>query len=75
MDVLMDMTHEDLQSIGGTAFGDRHRILRSVKELAHSGGAGEPWGEGGSQSVYQKAANGSRVGEEWVCKKICGIHH
>lgn len=47
MDVLVDMTHEDLQSIGVTAFGDRHRILRSVKELAHSGGAGEPWGGGG----------------------------
>ena len=34
MDVLVDMTHEDLQSIGITAFGHRHRILRSVKELA-----------------------------------------
>ena len=44
MDVLVDMMHEDLQSIGITAFGHRHRILRSVKELAHSGGAGEPHG-------------------------------
>ena len=44
MDVLVDMTHEDLQSIGITAFGHRHRILRSVKELAHSGGAGKPGG-------------------------------
>ena len=69
MDVLVDMSHEDLQSIGVTAFGDRHRILRSVKELAHSGGAGEPGGERW-QSIYQKAANGSRVGEEWVCRKI-----
>ena len=47
MDVLVDMTHEDLQSIGVTAFGDRHRILRSVKELAHSGGAGKPGGRRG----------------------------
>ena len=69
MDVLVDMSHEDLQSIGVTAFGDRHRILRSVKELAHSGGAGEPGG-GRWQSIYQKAANGSRVGEEWVCREI-----
>lgn len=39
MDVLMDMSHDDLSSIGVTAFGHRHRILRKVKELAHSGGA------------------------------------
>ena len=39
MDVLMDMSHEDLNGIGITAFGHRHRILRKVKELAHSGGA------------------------------------
>ena len=36
MDVLVDMTHEDLQSIGIIAFRHRHRILRSVKELAHT---------------------------------------
>ena len=54
MDVLVDMSHEDLQSIGVTAFGDRHRILRSVKELAHSGGAGEPGGWVGSLSIRKQ---------------------
>ena len=39
MDVLMDMSHEDLSSIGIAAFGHRHKILRKVKELAHNGGA------------------------------------
>lgn len=33
MDILSDMSHVDLNSIGITAFGDRHRILRKVKEL------------------------------------------
>ena len=39
MDVLMDMSHDNLASIGITAFGHRHKILRKVKELAHTGGA------------------------------------
>ena len=39
MDILMDMSHDDLMSIGVTAFGHRHKILRKVKELAHNGGA------------------------------------
>ena len=39
MDVLVDMSHDDLSSVGITAFGHRHRILRKVKELAHNGGA------------------------------------
>ena len=33
MDILVEMTNEDLQSIGVTAFGHRHKILRRVKEL------------------------------------------
>ena len=32
MDVLIEMTNEDLQSIGVTAFGHRHKILRRLKE-------------------------------------------
>lgn len=73
MDVLVDMTHEDLQSIGVTAFGDRHRILRSVKELAHSGGAGEPWG-GGGQSIYIKWQmkakwEGNGIWDDKICGK------
>jgi len=34
MDVLVDMTHKDLQSIGITVLRHRHRILRTMKELA-----------------------------------------
>ena len=33
MDVLVEMTNEDLQSIGVDAFGHRHKILRRTKEL------------------------------------------
>ncbi len=40
MDILVDMTNEDLQSIGISAFGHRHKILKKVKELTQTGGAG-----------------------------------
>jgi tankyrase len=33
MDVLVEMTNEDLTSIGVSAFGHRHKILRRTKEL------------------------------------------
>ena len=33
MDVLVEMTNEDLQSVGVDAFGHRHKILRKIKEL------------------------------------------
>lgn len=33
MDVLVDMTSEDLQTIGVTAFGHRHKILKKAKEM------------------------------------------
>lgn len=33
MDVLVDMTSEALQTIGVSAFGHRHKILKNVKEL------------------------------------------
>lgn len=33
MDVLVEMSNEDLQSIGVTAFGHRHKILRKVKDI------------------------------------------
>ena len=33
MDVLVEMTNEDLASIGVSAFGHRHKILRRTKEL------------------------------------------
>ena len=33
MDVLVEMTNDDLQSIGVDAFGHRHKILRRTKEL------------------------------------------
>ena len=39
MDVLVDMSLEDLQSVGVAAFGHRHRIYKRVKELTQTGGA------------------------------------
>ena len=33
MDVLVDMTTEDLQTIRIAAFGHRHKILKKVKEM------------------------------------------
>ena len=36
----MDMTHEDLTSVGVTAFGHRHKLMKKIKELAQGGGAG-----------------------------------
>ena len=41
MDVLVEMTNDDLQSIGITAFGHRHKILKKLKELEQTGGTGE----------------------------------
>lgn len=41
MDVLMDMTHEDLNSIGVTAFGHRHKIFKKIKEMSHTGGSAD----------------------------------
>ncbi len=58
MDVLMDMSHDDLNGIGITAFGHRHRILRKVKELAHNGGA-EP-------AVPVGVATASHVGTQLI---------
>ena len=40
MDVLVDMTSGDLQSIGIAAFGLRHKILKKVKELTQTGKTG-----------------------------------
>ncbi len=39
MDILVDMSHDDMVSIGLSAFGHRHKIIRKVKELVHNGGA------------------------------------
>ena len=53
IDILVDMSHEDLQSIGITAFGHRHRILKRVKELVHNGGAkpSEPVGVASAKHI------------------------
>ena len=58
MDVLMDMSHVDLSSIGVTAFGHRHRIIRKAKELAHTGGA--------NQAVPVGVSTASHVGTELI---------
>lgn len=36
MDVLVEMTNDDLVSVGVSAFGHRHKILRRTKELTTS---------------------------------------
>ncbi len=33
IDILIEMSNDDLQSIGITTFGTRHRILKKIKEL------------------------------------------
>lgn len=33
MDILVEMSNDDLQSVGVTAFGHRHKIIRKMKEL------------------------------------------
>ena len=37
MDVLIEMSHDDLVSVGITAFGHRHKIIKKVRELVHTG--------------------------------------
>ena len=41
MEVLMDMSNDDLQSIGVPTFGHRHKILKKVKELLSKEELGE----------------------------------
>ena len=41
IDILVEMTNEDLQSIGVSKFGIRHRILKKVKELLHGKSEGK----------------------------------
>ena len=37
LDVLMDMTSNDLKSVGVSAFGKRHKILKKVREIRNTG--------------------------------------
>ena len=39
MDILMDMSHDDLVSVGVSAFGHRHKLIHKIKEIVHNGGA------------------------------------
>ena len=39
MDILMDMSHDDLASVGVSAFGHRHKLIRKIKEMVRNGGA------------------------------------
>lgn len=38
---MVEMTGEDLKTIGITVFGIRHRILKKIRELVHSSNEGE----------------------------------
>lgn len=68
MDILVDMTHEDLQSIGITAFGHRHRILKKVKELVHNGGAqpSEPVGVASAKHVGTRLIELSLTDKDFI---------
>ena len=41
MDILLEMTGEDLLSIGITQFGVRHRIIKKIKEVVQGPNNGE----------------------------------
>ena len=68
IDILVDMTHEDLQSIGITAFGHRHRILKKVKELVHNGGAkaAEPVGVASAKHVGSRLIELSLTDKDFI---------
>ena len=68
IDILVDMSHEDLQSIGITAFGHRHRILRKVKELVHNGGAqpSEPVGVASAKHIGTRLIELSLTDKDFI---------
>lgn len=68
IDILVDMSHEDLQSIGVTAFGHRHRILKKVKELVHSGGPqpSEPVGVASAKHVGTRLIELSLTDKDFI---------
>ena len=59
MDILLEMTGEDLLSIGITQFGVRHRIIKKIKEVVQGPNNGE-W-EGGRKVGRER---GRKVGRE-----------
>lgn len=68
IDILVDMTHEDLQSIGITAFGHRHRILKKVKELVQNGGAKpcEPVGVASAKHIGSRLIELSLTDKDFI---------
>ncbi len=77
MDVLMDMSHDDLASVGMSAFGHRHKIIRKVKELVHNGGAesAEPVGVAKAQHTGTQLIELSLTDKDFVAvsEEVCGV--
>ena len=80
MDVLVDMTHDDLNSIGITAFGHRHKIIRKVKELVHNGGteSSEPVGlavaqHTGTQLIELSATDKDFIAVSEEVRRVCAV--
>ncbi len=68
MDILMDMSHDDLASVGMSAFGHRHKIIRKVKELVDNGGAesAEPVGVAKAQHTGTQLIELSLTDKDFV---------
>lgn len=75
MDVLVEMSHNDLASIGLSAFGHRHKIIRKVKELIHNGGAesAEPVGVAKAQHKGTQLIELSVTDKEFIAvsEEVC----
>ena len=79
MDILVDMSHDDLISVGVAAFGHRHKIIRKVKELVHNGGAesAEPVGVAKAQHTGTQLIELSLTDKDYiavseeVCECVC----
>lgn len=62
IDILIEMNGDDLQSIGITAFGVRHRLLKRVRELVQGNNEGM-----NNPLIFLLTGHISRI--------LCGCHH
>ena len=83
MDILFEMTGEDLLTIGITQFGVRHRIMKKIRELVQGPSSGkknreyrERWG-GGRERERERGREGEREGaklhRQW--SPVLHVHH
>lgn len=68
VDILCEMSHEDLRAVGVAAYGHRHRLLKAARRTAHAanewyGGTTlvevTPSGEGGEYAVLEREMQAS----------------